>query len=120
MFSKDNNIKTDPTGGYVKATANFKEEIKKTIGAENDYNNELFSADDAEFYSRLVIDLNTCFDVTWASTTKKILKVDSNGNPVNTKGSPYSNAAAKIKITKDEYVYSDEFVPSNGTNTFTW
>lgn len=52
------------------------------------------------------------------STTKKVLQVNSNGDPTNTKGSAYSTGT--VKITKAEYVYNDVHVPSNGTNEFTF
>lgn len=88
------------------------------IEAEEAFDAELTSSSDDEFYARLLIDLNTCYDVTWAATTTKVLLVNSNGEPMNSKGSIYSSGTTKL--TKAEYVYNDVHVASNGTNTFTF
>jgi len=65
LFDADNNYITDPSGGYIKAKADFVKDIKNLAAAEEDYDKTKFSSSDDEFYARLKIDLNTCHTVEW-------------------------------------------------------
>jgi len=40
------------------------------VSAEKAYDAELLTDSDEEFYARLKIDLNTCYTVSWSSTTE--------------------------------------------------
>jgi hypothetical protein len=67
----------------------------------------------------LKIDLNTCYTVTWASSTEHVLATNSAGQPINAAGSPYV-AGTTTLIGKDEYTYTTVHLPSNGTNEFSF
>jgi len=119
LFDLDNNYITDPSGGYVKAKASFVEEIKKVIASEEEYDKELFTDTVNEFYARLKIDLNTCYTVTWASSSERVLATNSAGQPLNSAGSPYV-AGTTTLIPKEDYTYTTVHLPSNGTNEFSF
>lgn len=114
LFDADNNYISDPNGGYQAASKAFKAEINAQIEAENELDQTKFSDSDNEYYSQLKKDLNTCYTIEWASTTKKVLNTNSAGEPINKDNSPYSTGTTPI--TSSEYTYTTVNIPSNGTS----
>jgi len=88
------------------------------MNAEKEFNDALFSDSDNEFYARLKIDLNTCYTITWSSTTEKVLLTNANGEPIDLAGNAYTTVGGSTPIPSSSYTYSTIFVPSNGTDEF--
>ena len=61
-----------------------------------------------------------CYIISWASTTEKVLRVNSKGEPIDTSGNAYTTTANTTAIPSSAYTYNEVFVPSNGTNKFTF
>jgi|APSaa5957512535_1039671.scaffolds.fasta_scaffold82826_1 hypothetical protein len=67
------------------------------------------SDSDSEFYARLKIDLNTCYEITWASTVTEEIKTNSDGEPVDASGKV-------LPPGNEDYIYVDVTGPANSTS----
>jgi len=62
--------------------------------------------------------LNTCYTLEWKSTTKNVLNTNSEGEPINKDGSPFSTGTTKIESS--DYTYTTVSIPSNGTSSISF